>query len=100
MAAAGRFPIIGWTFIAALAAILLVAWITLVNWMYLLLQLAMACEDVSLVAACGAAARCVRARFREVAGIFGVILGLVLAATLASALAWSGVGLIAFVPLV
>ena len=34
------------------------------------------------------------------AGIFGVVLVLVLAATLASALAWSGVGLIAFVPLV
>jgi hypothetical protein len=98
--AGGRILIIGWTFIAALAALLLVAWITLVNWMYLLLQLAMACEDVGLVAACGAVARFVRARFREVAGVFGVILGLVLAATLASALAWSGVGLIAFVPLV
>jgi hypothetical protein len=100
MTAGGRFLIIGWTFIAALAAILLVVWITLVNGMYLLLQLAMACEDVGIVAACGAVARFVRARFREVAGIFGVVLGLVLAATLASALAWSGVGLIAFVPLV
>ena len=37
-----RFLIIGWTFIAALAAVPLVAWITLVNWMYLLLQIAMA----------------------------------------------------------
>ena len=46
------------------------------------------------------AARFVRAELRELAGIFGVIFGLVLAATLASALAWSGVGLIAFVPLV
>lgn len=98
--AGGRFLIIGWTFIAALAAILLVVWITVVNWMYLLLQLAMACEDVGVVAAFGAVARFVRARSREVAGIFGVVLGLVLAATFASALAWSGVGLIAFVPLV
>ncbi|MEO8256613.1 MAG: hypothetical protein ABI868_04630 [Acidobacteriota bacterium] len=99
-AGGGRFLIIGWTIIAALAAILLAVWITLINWVYLLLQLAMACEDVSLVAACGAVAQFVRLRFREVAGIFGVVLALVLAATLASALAWSGVGLIAFVPLV
>ena len=41
-----------------------------------------------------------RAEFRELAGVFLVVLGLVVAATLASALAWSGVGLIAFVPLV
>jgi hypothetical protein len=34
------------------------------------------------------------------AGIFGVILALLVGATLASALAWSGVGLVAFVPLV
>jgi hypothetical protein len=32
--------------------------------------------------------------------VFLVVFGLVVAATLASALAWSGVGLIAFVPLV
>ena len=32
--------------------------------------------------------------------MFLVVVGLVVAATLASALAWSGVGLIAFVPLV
>ena len=38
--------------------------------------------------------------FRELAGVFLVVVALVVAATLASALAWSGVGLIAFVPLV
>src|SRR5215831_7515850 len=31
-----RFLLIGWTFFAALAGVALVAWITLVNWMYLL----------------------------------------------------------------
>ena len=93
--------IIGWTFIAALAAALLVVWITLVNLLYLLLQIAMAVEGVG-------ARRRLRARwrassapeFRELAGVFVVVLALVVAATLASALAWSGVGLIAFVPLV
>ena len=41
-----------------------------------------------------------RAEFRELVGVFLIVFGLVVAATLASALAWSGVGLIAFVPLV
>jgi hypothetical protein len=99
-AAGGRFFIIGWTFIAALAAGVLVTWITVVNWVYLLVQIVMAADDVGVTAAAMTAARFVRAELRELAGIFGVIFGLVLAATLASALAWSGVGLVAFVPLV
>ena len=45
-------------------------------------------------------ARFIRAEFRRVAAVFVVVLVLVIAATFASALAWSGVGLIAFVPLV
>jgi len=99
-AAGDRFLIIGWTFIAALAAGLLIAWITLVNLVYLLLQIAMAYDASGLADACRAVTRFVRAEFRELAGVFLVVLALVLAATCASALAWSGVGLIAFVPLV
>jgi hypothetical protein len=99
-AAGDRFLIIGWTFVAALAGVALVAWITLVNWMYLLLQIVMAVEDVGLAGACRSIPRFVRAEFRLLAGVFGVILVFVVGATLASALAWSGVGLIAFVPLV
>jgi hypothetical protein len=99
-AAEGRALIIGWTFIAALAAALLVAWITLINCFYLLLQIAMAVDGVGLTQGCRAAMRFVRAEFRELAGVFLVVVALVVAATLASALAWSGVGLIAFVPLV
>jgi hypothetical protein len=99
-AAGGRFFIIGWTFIAALAAGVLVTWITVVNWVYLLVQIVMAADDVGVTAAAMTAARFVRAELRELAGIFGVIFALVVAATLASALAWSGVGLVAFVPLV
>jgi hypothetical protein len=99
-AAGGRFFIIGWTFIAALAAGVLVTWITVVNWVYLLVQIVMAADEVGVTAAAMTAARFVRAEVRELAGIFGVIFVLVLAATLASALAWSGVGLVAFVPLV
>jgi len=98
--AGDRFLVIGWAFIAALAATVLVGWITLVNWVYLLLQIAMAVEGVGLAGAFTAVTRFVRTEFRELAGIFGVILALLVGATLASALAWSGVGLIAFVPLV
>ncbi len=99
-AADGRALIIGWTVIAAFAAALLLAWITIVNLMYLLLQVAMAVEGVGLLDGCRAAASFIRSEFRDLAGVFLVLVGLVVAATLASALAWSGVGLIAFVPLV
>lgn len=96
----GRALIIGWTLVAALSAFALVAWMTLVNMVYLLLQIAMAVEGIGIGDACRATARFVRAEFRELFGVFLVIVALVIAATLASALAWSGVGLIAFVPLV
>jgi hypothetical protein len=96
----GRVFIVGWTFVAALAAALLVAWITLVNLLYLLVQVAIAVERVGLAEAMRAVARFVRVEFRELAGIFLLVLALVIAAMFASALAWSGVGLIAFVPLV
>jgi hypothetical protein len=99
-AAEGRALIIGWTFIAALAAALLVVWITVVNLLYLLLQVAIAVEGVGLMDACRATARFIRSEFRDLAGVVLVVVVLFGAATLASALAWSGVGLIAFVPLV
>jgi hypothetical protein len=95
-----RVFIVGWTFVAAVAAALLVAWITLVNLLYLLVQVAIAVERVGLIDGTRAVARFVRAEFRELAGIFLIVLALVVAAMFASALAWSGVGLIAFVPLV
>jgi hypothetical protein len=96
----GRILVVGWTFVAALAAGVLVAWITIVNLLYLLAQVAIAVDRVGVGAAFRAVARFVRAQFRELTGIFLLVLALVVAAMLASALAWSGVGLIAFVPLV
>jgi hypothetical protein len=98
--AAGRALLIGWTFIAAMAAVILVIWITVVNFLYVLTQVAMAVEHVGVVDGIRAVARFIRAEFRELAAVFLVVAALVIAATLASALAWSGVGLIAFVPLV
>ena len=99
-AATDRFLIVGWTFVAALSFVLLVAWVTIVNVLYLLTQIVIAVEGVSIGDALAALGRFIRAEFRELAGIFGVVLGLVIAAIFVSALAWSGVGLIAFVPLV
>jgi hypothetical protein len=99
-AAEGRALVIGWTVIATVVAALLVAWFTIVNVLYVLVQIAMAIERVGLVDGCRAAARFIRAEFRELTAVFMVVVVLVAAATLASALAWSGVGLIAFVPLV
>jgi hypothetical protein len=92
--------VIGWAFITALSAVMLVLWITLVNLLYLLTQIAIAMENLGLSDAARAVARFVRAEFRDLGGVFLVVLAIVFAATLVSALAWSGVGLIAFIPLV
>jgi hypothetical protein len=73
---------------------------TVINMLYLLLQIAMAVEGIGVADGFRATARFIRAEARELAGVFLVVVALVVAATLASALAWSGVGLIAFVPLV
>ncbi len=89
----------GWT-LAALAAIATLLWITCVNFIYLLVQIVIAAEDTTLSGAARAVARFVRAEFLELGGLFLVIFGLVVAATVASALAWSAVALIAFVPLI
>jgi hypothetical protein len=98
--AEGRMLILGWTFVAALGAAILFAWITVVNLVYLLLQIAVAVEDVNVGEAVRLTVRFIRAEFRDLLAVFAVVVVLVGAATLASALAWSGVGLIAFVPLV
>jgi hypothetical protein len=99
-AATDRFLILSWAFVAALSAALLVAWITLVNLLYLLTQIAIAVDGGSLTDAPMAVLRFIRAQFRDLAAVFLVVVALVIATTFASALAWSGVGLIAFVPIV
>ena len=98
--ATDRFLILGWAFVAAVSAALLVAWITIVNLLYLLTQIAIAVDGGALTDAPMSVLRFIRAEFRELVAVFVVVFGLVVATTFASALAWSGVGLIAFVPLV
>jgi len=99
-AASGVIGVVGMTFVAAIAAVVLIVWITLVNFVYLLMQIAMAADGLTLGDAFRAVTGFLRADFKLLAQIFLVILGLDIGATLVSALAWSGLGLIAFVPLV
>jgi hypothetical protein len=96
----GRAIAAGWTILAAAASTLLIAWITVVNLLYLLVQMVVAADDCSVRLAARRVAAFLRTRPREVAAVFGVVLGLVVLATVASVLAAAGLGLISFVPLV
>jgi hypothetical protein len=92
--------VVGWTFVAAVSAGVMVVWISAVNLLYLLTQISIAADDVPVREALRRTARFVLAGFRELGAIFLVVLAMVVAATLAAAVAWAGVGLVAFVPLV
>jgi len=89
-----------WRLLAALASAAFVAWITLVNFVYLLFQIVTAVDDCSVRDAAGHVGRLLRARFGLVFSIFAATLGLVILTTAASILATAALGLIAFVPLV
>lgn len=85
---------------AALATAGFVAWITLVNLLYLLVQIAIAADECSVAVAARRVAAFLRHERRGIAGVFAVVLGLVALATGASVLATAALGLIAFVPFV
>ena len=92
--------LLGWTVAAAFASSALIVWITLMNFFYLMVQMVVAVEDVSVRTGVRLAIAFVWGHLREVAGVFGVVLVMVVIATAASILATAGLGLIAFVPLV
>jgi len=97
----GNFGILlGWTFAAIPALGALLVWISIVNFFYLLTQMAITVEDVGVREGMRRVALFIRASLREVAGIFGVVLLLVVILTGASILATAGLGLIAVVPFV
>jgi hypothetical protein len=87
----------GWS-IAALATAAFVAWITGVNFIYLLLQIVVAADACSVATAARRVAAFLRSEIRSVAAVFGVVLVLVVCATAASLLATAALGLISFVP--
>jgi hypothetical protein len=92
--------VLGWTVATALASSALIVWITLVNFFYLMTQMVVAIEDVSVRVGVRLALGFIWTHLREVAAVFGVVLLVVVIATAASILATAGLGLIAFVPLV
>ena len=77
-----------------------VCWITLVNFVYLLVQIVIAADDCTVGAAAGRVAAFLRHERRHVWGVFLVILGMVVFATGASLLATAALGLIAVVPFI
>lgn len=79
---------------------LFVCWITLVNFVYLLVQIVIAADDCPVSTAAGRVVAFLRHERREVWGVFLVILAMVIFATGASLLATAALGLIAVVPFV
>ena len=82
----------------ALATAAFVAWITIVNLLYLLVQIVVAADDCGVAAAARRVAAFLRHERRNIARVFLLVLGLVIAATGASLLAIAALGLVAFVP--
>jgi hypothetical protein len=83
-----------------LASLAVIVVITLVNFVYLLLQLVMAAEDCGIAEAIPHVARLLRRRPKQISLVLSSILALMLMATGASILATTALGLIAFVPFV
>ena len=99
-AASRSVLLVGWTMMAAVISSAFVVWITVINVIYLLAQTAVAMEDLSVRAAVRRVAQFLRADLREVAGVFGIVLLMVVLTTAVSLLATAGLSLVAFVPIV
>jgi hypothetical protein len=89
-----------WSVVASLATTVLVILITVANFLYLLVQMVMAFDEVGLRTALGRALQYVRRGARRVIAVFLIVLSLVLVSTVASFVATGALGLISFVPLV
>lgn len=83
-----------------LASLALIVAVTLVNFVYLLLQIVVAAEDCGVWEAVPYVARLLRRRTRALGQVLAAILALMLMATGVSILATAALGLIAFVPFV
>ena len=84
--------------LTALATAAFVVWITLVNLLYLLVQIVVAADGCSVAAAARRVAAFLRRDGRNVGRVFLLVLALIVAATGASLLATAALGLVAFVP--
>jgi hypothetical protein len=97
MAVVNRVPGEGWS-ATALVTAAFAGWITIVNLAYLLIQIVMAADNCSVIAAARRAAAFVRHERQHVTAVFLLVLVLIVAATGASVLATAALGLVAFVP--
>jgi len=88
-----------WTLAAVALSVAMAVWITLVNFIYLLVQAVVVVEDCSVRMAARRVFGLLRAEPRLTFSVMGVVLGLVLGATFVSLIATTSLGLIAFVPL-
>ena len=87
-------------FMVTLASLLVLVAITLVNFLYLLMQIVMAAENCGVLDAVPHVARLLRRRAKELGQVLAAILALMLMATGASILATTQLGLIGFVPFI
>jgi len=87
-------------FAVTLASLSVLIGITLVNFIYLLLQIVIAATDCTVLEAVPKVAQLLRRRAQALTLVLAAILGLMLMATAASILATTALGLIAFVPFV
>ena len=90
---------LGWPAVAGLGSTLLVLWITLVNFLYVLVQMVIVVEDCSVRSAARRVSRFLRDEPGITFGVFGIVLLLVIGATIVSVIATTSLGVIAFVPL-
>jgi hypothetical protein len=86
--------------VVTLASLALILAVTLVNFLYLLLQIVVAAEDCAVHQAVPHVARLLRRRMKDMGQVLAAILALMLMATGVSILATAALGLIAFVPFV
>ncbi len=87
-----------WWGTTALVTVAFVVWITVVNLLYLLMQVVIAADDCSVTSATGRVSAFLRHRYLHVLMVFIVVLAMAILATGASLLATALLGLIAFVP--
>jgi hypothetical protein len=83
-----------------LASLLVIVAVTLVNFLYLLMQIVIAAENCGVLEAVPHVARLLRRRTKVLSQVLAALLALMLMATGASILATTALGLIAFVPFV
>lgn len=98
-AVSGPGALTGWTLAAAAGSGALVVAVTIVNLLYLLMQVVIAAGDCGVTAAASRVGRFLRANAATVALLVVTLLVAVTLATAASILATAGLGFIAFIPI-